>query len=867
MKILYITPHLSTGGCPQFLLKKIQVLKDEHEIYCIEYADMGSFTVQKNQIIELLGNKFYSVNYNKPELLDIVDKIEPNIVHLEEMPEYFMDNNIATKLYRKDRPYKLIETSHDSSFDPKNKLFFPDHFTFVSEYQKESQKSLGIPSDVVAYPITIIPRKKRADALSVLGLDPNKKHVVNVGLFTPRKNQAEIVEYAKKLTDYPIEFHFIGNQADNFRDYWEPIMKDFPRNCRWWNERKDVDNFYHAADLFLFTSRGTVHDKETSPLVIREAIAYNIPSLIYNLPVYLGMYDKYKNINYLDFSSFDNNINKILQILDMTQNNNTFYTLQGEQDLSSYTYPNSMYDTMIKYGDAAAMYWGTFLAKELERFEVKINEGDVFVDLGANIGMSSKYAFLQGAKEIHSFEPDPKIAELLKKNVPSAIIHQYAIDKDNKEIELYHWPFNPTNDGPKYKTVTKTLKDVIQIVGKPIDYLKMDIEGFEVNLFDDLSKQDLASVKKMFIEHHDPEKVKDFCKKLRTKGFDVNIEYGSGQNYIYASRGNLNGYPFSARWDFNEQKMSYSCTRNIDFPITVSLREYQSNAVLWAADHDSFPAHCEFWMIPIPRHVCDYSNYPYYSGIKLCIYDRDSGIQLYEQPFHHKFVNMPTISMSNKVPYFINYLEYFVYNKYDKWFNGKKFQQVVDVGANIGIFSEFLIRKKFAKKIVAVECDIDALRDLRQNYDVNDNVEIIGKALSDTNDPIIFYHCAENSVISSTIAPDNIKHHRAGLLGNEKTVVDTITIKDLVDKLGHINLLKIDIEGAEYKVFESIDPNLSKYIDNMFIECHFFENDYKEKYSRLKEKVKSMGYIIDEAITKPVEEYAGASECIFATKP
>lgn len=278
MKIVYISPHLSTGGCPQFLLKKIQLLHKDHDVYCIEYSDHGGFVVQKNQIKEILKDRFYSVNYKKEELLDIIEKIKPDVVHLEEMPEYFLDGKIGTKLYRKDRKYKIVETSHDSSFDPKNKMFFPDHFTFVSRYQKEAQKSLNIPSDVCEYPITINPRKKREEALKVLNLDPNKKHVINVGLFTPRKNQAEIVEYAKLLISYPIQFHFIGNHADNFKFYWEPIMKSFPSNCTWWNERKDVENFYQAADLFLFTSRGTVHDKETSPLVIREAISYNVPS-------------------------------------------------------------------------------------------------------------------------------------------------------------------------------------------------------------------------------------------------------------------------------------------------------------------------------------------------------------------------------------------------------------------------------------------------------------------------------------------------------------------------------------------------------------------------------------------------------------
>ena len=867
MKIVYISPHLSTGGCPQFLLKKIQTLSADHEIHCIEYADHGRFTVQKNQIREILGDRLYRVNDRREEIIDIVERVEPDVVHMEEMPEYFMDRNIALKLYRSDRKYKIIETSHDSSFDPKSKVYFPDRFMFVSKYQQENMKVLGIPSEVCEYPISIIARKNRTDALRVLGLDPNKKHVVHVGLFTPRKNQAEIIEYARALTGQPIQFHFVGNQADNFKSYWEPLMKDFPKNCKWWDERKDVDNFYQAADLFLFVSKDENGDKETSPLVIREAISYNIPTLIYNSPVYMGMYDKYSNINYLEYNNNESNCSKILKILNIpTTKADTFYTLQGELPLASYDYPNSMFETMNKYGDAAAMYWGTFLHKELERFDVKVSNGDVFVDLGANIGMSSRYAALQGASEIHCFEPDPKIAELLRKNVPTATVYEFAIDSDNKELELYHWPFNPVNQGPKYKTKTKTLRDVIKMIGKPIDYLKVDIECFEENLFDGITKEELAVVKKMFIEHHITEKLQGFCARLRKKGFDVQVENGNGQNYIYAEKTKLNGYPFNVRWDLNQQKVTYSCAKPINFPILIALREYQSNAVLWAVDYPTLPTNCEFWMVPIPKSACDYSTYKYYSGIKFCVYNMETNEQIYEQPFHHKFANMPTISLSNRVPYFINYLEYFINDKYGKWLNGKKFNTVVDAGANIGIFTEYLIRRKIAKKITAIECDAAALSDLSANYELNDNVTIIGKALSHSSEPITFYSCPENSVISSTIAPDNVKHHRAGLLGSQQNVVETVTVKDMVEKLGHIDLLKIDIEGAEYKIIENLDPALADHIDNMFIECHFFENDYREKYANLVDKVKSMGYRVETDVILSVENYAGASECIFATK-
>jgi len=344
-KLLYVAPHLSTGGLPQYLTKKVELLKQDFEIHLVEWVDHtgGRLVVTKNKLVKLIdSDKFYTLKENKFELLDIVNKVKPDIIHLEEIPEFFMDNEVAQKLYNPNRDYYIVETSHDSSFNPDNKRFFPDKFMFVSNWQIQQYKDLDIPKVLVEYPIEYVERPDRDEALRKLHLNPHKKHILHIGLFTPRKNQSEFFEYARALPEY--EFHCVGNQADNFKHYWEPLMKDKPDNLTWWDERTDVDKFYQAMDLFLFTSRGTANDKETMPLVIREAISYQIPILIYNLPVYLNYFDKFDTIGYLEFDNFGKNCELIkLQLEDksVVQHSDEVFVI------STYPSTDSVVDTTL----------------------------------------------------------------------------------------------------------------------------------------------------------------------------------------------------------------------------------------------------------------------------------------------------------------------------------------------------------------------------------------------------------------------------------------------------------------------------------------------------------------------------------------
>ncbi len=301
LKILFLAPHLSTGGMPSFLLKRIESLitNDNLEIFVVEFRNFSySYVVQKNRIKELVKpENFFTLDDDKSVLMNIIKENNIDIVHSDEIMEGFESFNqvpkfLLNELYSNDRTWKIVETCHNVWFDPNTmKVYHPDAYAFCTPYHKEFTFSkMESYSEVIEFPIEdkIPTNEEKIQAKLSLGLDLNKKHVINVGLWTSGKNQKEGVEIAKALlnSNPDIHFHFIGNQAMNFQDYWQPIMDDIPSNVTVWGERNDVDVFMTAADLFMFNSTW-----ECNPLVLREAISHGLNIVARNLPQYMNMFE------------------------------------------------------------------------------------------------------------------------------------------------------------------------------------------------------------------------------------------------------------------------------------------------------------------------------------------------------------------------------------------------------------------------------------------------------------------------------------------------------------------------------------------------------------------------------------------------
>jgi len=294
MKILFLAPHLSTGGMPAFLLKRIELLQKytDAKVYVVEYQNYSDeYVVHKNKINEL--TRIITLGENKMMLMEVIEDLHIDVVHIDEMIEGFDGYNtvpeeVMKALYAPDRTWRVVETCHNVWFNPdQNKRYHPDAYAFCTPYHMQTFSNMPSPKAVLEFPIEDLRGGYMWDeAMLDLGFDFDKHHVVNIGLWTQGKNQKEAVELARRMPD--VQFHFVGNQAVNFQEYWEPIMADLPSNCKVWGERDDTWKFLLACDVFMFNSTW-----ECNPLVVREAISYGCKILAHNLPQYCGMFDDY----------------------------------------------------------------------------------------------------------------------------------------------------------------------------------------------------------------------------------------------------------------------------------------------------------------------------------------------------------------------------------------------------------------------------------------------------------------------------------------------------------------------------------------------------------------------------------------------
>lgn len=146
---------------------------------------------------------------------------------------------------------------------------------------------------------------------------------------------------------------------------------------------------------------------------------------------------------------------------------------------------------------------------------------------------------------------------------------------------------------------------------------------------------------------------------------------------------------------------------------------------------------------------------------------------------------------------------------------------VVDVGANIGAFSLFAARG--AGTVLAFEPEPRNHERLRRNIDLNGfrNITPIPMAVSSKTGTCTFHIAADGNSGAHSL------HLTYGDSSPENTVtVETLSIADILERhsLPVIDFLKLDCEGAEWEILETLTPEVSARIHRIALETHPMEN-------------------------------------------
>lgn len=143
--------------------------------------------------------------------------------------------------------------------------------------------------------------------------------------------------------------------------------------------------------------------------------------------------------------------------------------------------------------------------------------------------------------------------------------------------------------------------------------------------------------------------------------------------------------------------------------------------------------------------------------------------------------------------------DFFVESQRRSLFSSKPI--IIDIGANIGQFL-FATKSFFPNALVySVEPDPEIFKILKKNSKSLNNVKLFNFAISDTEGPADFYVSSEFSEWSSL---------KKSSSSSKKVKVETILGDKIFSHIKNIDLLKVDVEGTEFKVIKGMKKTLQK---------------------------------------------------------
>jgi len=186
---------------------------------------------------------------------------------------------------------------------------------------------------------------------------------------------------------------------------------------------------------------------------------------------------------------------------------------------------------------------------------------------------------------------------------------------------------------------------------------------------------------------------------------------------------------------------------------------------------------------------------------------------------------------------------------------------LVVIGAHSGIWLTSLLEKYKEQNILLVEPVPHNIQELKENISKYKDIKIETSAVSSKNEVKKFYFVKPESVKKlgkhwasgiGSFDKQHILNHKNKRFKVENSDIEEIEIQyltftDLVNKysITSIEMLQIDVEGAEYQILNSIDF-IKISIQKIIFEFKHFDGTFKEgpKLKLIKERLVNSNYLL-----------------------
>lgn len=228
------------------------------------------------------------------------------------------------------------------------------------------------------------------------------------------------------------------------------------------------------------------------------------------------------------------------------------FTESHEIDFGGFSRPFVFFDEQIFPITNGDISYGTFLevnvAEIYNRGPVKVFPGDLVLDIGANYGYFSLYAVGRGARSVISMEPFTKTYECLVQNVALYKKIQTLQEAICSTDEVVKFQFSEESVLNHLYKESEENKNTVLVKGtnintlferfnlEEVDFLKVDCEGAELDLFKTITEENLQRVQKTVIEYHSEEILSYLIPRLTESGlkiYDMSGPNTSGLIYAY----------------------------------------------------------------------------------------------------------------------------------------------------------------------------------------------------------------------------------------------------------------------------------------------------------------------------------------------